>query len=135
MENEQYYIDNEDRRIEHLKINKPELLKYILDKEESYRDDLIINLLKYKNKEQWLKTMKPLVSLRYIDTLRDFIELDETKINSLKTERKIEFQNISKKFISFIPEKVKREYESRGLVSIKSHQKYLHFLKLNELLK
>jgi hypothetical protein len=135
MENEQYYIDNENRRIEHLKRNTPELLKDFLDREDSFRDDLIINLLKYKNKEQWFKIMKPMVSLRYIDTLREFLKLDETKINSLKTDRKIEFQDISKKFISFIPEKVKKEYESKENTSIKSNQKYLFFLKLNELLK
>jgi len=135
MKSEYYYENNERLRIEHLKRRYPELYKVLLDKEESYRSDLIIMLLKYKNKDKYLKDMLPMVSLRYIDTLREFIELNETKIQCLKHEGKVKFQNISKKFIKFIPVKAKREYETRGLVSTKSHQKYLPFLKLNELLK
>ncbi|AKG94198.1 hypothetical protein AVT43_gp24 [Polaribacter phage P12002L] len=92
-------------------------------------------LIKYKDKEKYLKDMMPMVSLKYIDFLRDFIELDENKIKNLTSNEKKEYKKVSGKFMELIPIKAKREYESRGLVSTKSHQKYLHFLKLNELLK
>ena len=134
MESEEYYLENEKRRKERLKANMPNLYEKIIKEENIYRKGLIMFLLNYKNKEEQFRLNQNFVSLKNIDVLKEFINLNESKINGLNQDEKEMYKNISIEFIELIPDKVKKEYYQLGRIKAKSNQKYLNFLHLNQLL-
>jgi inhibitor of KinA sporulation pathway (predicted exonuclease) len=136
MKGEYYYINNEKLRKEHLN-NKFENWS---DEKHTKNEKQSINLLhteivKKKNKESIITVFHNFINPKHLDYLRELCKLTDSNIKNYDNETIDVFKNLLIDLLEYIPERIKNEYNSNGIIKAKSNQKYLFFLKLNELLK
>ncbi len=103
----------------------------IIKNEELRKIDLFNWLLKYKNKEKYIKLCTNDINLKYLDLIREYLNLDNESISSLNNKDLIVFKEISNKAISLIPKKIVKDYNEKGITK----ENYLFFLQTHEYLK
>jgi predicted transcriptional regulator len=135
MNSEYYYINNEKLRKEHLnKFNNLSEYEHI-EKEEQSIYNLHSEIVNKKNKESIIKGFHNFINPKHLDYLRELCKLTISNLKNYDKETLAVFKNLLSKLLLHIPEKIKIEYNSNGIIKAKSNQNYLFFLKLNELLK
>ena len=105
------------------------------EKEEQSIYNLHSEIVNKKNKESIIKVFHNFINTKHLDYLTELCKLTSSNIENYDKETLVVFKNILSNLLSHIPEKIKIEYISNGIIKSKSNQNYLFFLKLNELLK
>ena len=125
-ENE-YYENAELNRHSFLKEKLSFSKEQIKENEEKRKEDLFDWILKYKNKEKYIKLCTNDINLKYLDLIREFINLDKESLKSLEKDKISVLKEISESIFLKIPEKYIKEYKKSG----KTNEKHLFFLEID----